>query len=176
MKTHEMIASVAFSTASVRSRWFASTARKVVVRELSTLRILGLAPLQAPPAALEVDVCPLPRQDLRLHAPAGEGGDGEHDLEVVGQLGQPGVKCDALEEASARTVLLRQTDEGAAVNLEPATLGHDLHASGAFQNAETGSVVSIPVGFVYTVGNRARRGEARGHRNWYRGPASFRHE
>src|SRR5205823_4668137 len=40
-------------------------------REHATLTILRLARLQPQPAAAEVDVRPLPRQQLRPHAPAG---------------------------------------------------------------------------------------------------------
>src|SRR6202022_4733882 len=46
-------------------------------RKLPPLRVLGLTRLQPQPAAVEVDVRPLPRQNLRLPAPAGNVGDGE---------------------------------------------------------------------------------------------------
>ena len=85
-------------------------------RELAALRVLGLARLQAQPATLEIHVGPLPRQELRLHAPAGEGGDREHGLEIVGELRQDGIARRAFGEAGARIVLLQEVDEGAADN------------------------------------------------------------
>src|SRR6266852_5621011 len=108
---HEMIAPVACSPTSVRARWRSKAARRSGVsgnwRPSSFLVSPGSRRSQPLRKSTWDQV---PGQDLRLHAPAGDIRDLDHGREVIGKVGEHGVKFFSLKEAGPGIALLQHVD------------------------------------------------------------------
>ncbi len=89
-------------------------------REDTTFLILRLARFEPKPARLQVEMAFLPGQDFRFHAPAGDVGDLEYGLEVVGKVGEHPLELVGLEEPRAHIVFVEHLDVGADEDLSGA--------------------------------------------------------